>query len=325
MMLMVVVMFVVGVGLVLGANFLLTKLPAILEQRRLNQRLMDVAGTPEPVQQGTEESLVMRDVSGPLPAVDRLVSSTQAGTWLTKLIQQAGVRTTPSAIAVSSIVLGAVFALAARMFAAGIPFLPFLVFLVGASVPVSVLLYKRSARLAKFEEQFPEALDLLARALRAGHAFQTAMGMVADDLKEPVGPEFKRSFDQQNYGLPLRDTLFQLADRIPLLDVRFFATAVLIQRDTGGNLAEILDNLAHVVRERFKIRRQIRTHTAHGRFTGFVLLALPAGLAVILTMLSPDHMGPLFTHRLGQTMIMAAVVMQTVGFLWIRKILQIEV
>ena len=116
--------------------------------------------------------------------------------------------------------------------------------------------------------------------------------MVADDLKEPVGPEFRKTFDQQNFGLPLRDALFQLADRIPLMDVRFFTTAVLIQRDTGGNLAEILDNLSHVVRERFKIRRQIRVHTAHGRFTGWVLLGLPAGLGVILTVLNPDHMPP---------------------------------
>jgi tight adherence protein B len=325
MMLMVVVMFVVGVGLVLGANFLLTKLPAILEQRRLNQRLMDVAGTPEPVQQGTEESLVMRDVSGPLPAVDRLVSSTQAGTWLTKLIQQAGVRTTPSAIAVSSIVLGAVFALAARMFAAGIPFLPFLVFLVGASVPVSVLLYKRSARLAKFEEQFPEALDLLARALRAGHAFQTAMGMVAEELKAPVGPEFKKTFDQQNFGLPLKECLFELADRVPLLDVRFFATAVTIQRETGGNLAEILDNLAYVVRERFKILRQVRVHTAHGRFTGYVLLALPAVLCIALSFINPEHMNLLFRERMGQMMLLGALGLQTTGYVWIKQVIKIEV
>jgi tight adherence protein B len=165
----------------------------------------------------------------------------------------------------------------------------------------------------------------LARALRAGHAFQTAMGLVADDLKEPVGPDFRTTFDQQNVGLPLRDALFQLADRIPLMDVRFFTTAVLIQRDTGGNLAEILDNLSHVVRERFRIRREIRTKTAHGRFTGLVLLALPAGLGVILTVLNPDHMNLLFNHRIGHMLIGAAIVMQTVGFFWIRKILDLEV
>ena len=114
---------------------------------------------------------------------------------------------------------------------------------------------RRTSRLKKFEEQFPEALDLLSRAIRAGHALQTALGMAADELRDPVGPEFKKTFDQHNFGLPLRDALDQLAQRVSSLDVRFFVTAVLIQRDTGGNLAEILDNLAHVVRERFKIQQ----------------------------------------------------------------------
>jgi tight adherence protein B len=117
----------------------------------------------------------------------------------------------------------------------------------------------------------------------------------------------------------------ELADRVPLLDVRFFVTAVAIQRETGGNLAEILDNLAHVVRERFKIRRQVRVHTAHGRFTGYVLLALPAALAVALSIISPDHMKVLFEERMGQMMVMAAMVMQAVGFIWIRQVIKIEV
>jgi tight adherence protein B len=315
-------MFFVGVGLVLGGNALILRLPGMKERRLLNQRLLDISPSIE-LAEG-EESLVKRDPTGPLPAVDRLVAGTRAGSSLSKLIEQAGVRTTPSAVVVMTLMGGLIGFLVPRLFT-NIPFLPLITGVIGASIPVAVLRYKRSRRIARFEEQFPEALDLLGRALRAGHAFQTAMGMVADDLKEPVGPEFKKSFDQQNYGLPLRDTLFGLADRIPLLDVRFFATAVLIQRDTGGNLAEILDNLAHVVRERFKIRRQIRTHTAHGRFTGLVLLALPAGLGVILTLMSPDHMGPLFTHRMGQSMIIGAIIMQTVGFFWIRKILDIEV
>jgi tight adherence protein B len=177
----------------------------------------------------------------------------------------------------------------------------------------------------RFEEQVPEALDLLSRALRAGHAFQTAMGMVGDDLKEPVGPEFKRTFDQQNYGLPLREALHQLTERIPLLDVRFFVTAVLIQRETGGNMSEILDNLAHVVRERFKILRQVRTHTAHGRFTAVVLLSLPPFLAAALTFIAPEHMELLFTNKMGQMMLIVAILMQLVGFVWIRKVIKIEV
>jgi tight adherence protein B len=149
--------------------------------------------------------------------------------------------------------------------------------------------------------------------------------MVAEEMKEPVGPEFKKTFDQQNFGLPLRDALNQMTERVPVLDVRFFVTAVLIQRETGGNLSEILDNLAHVIRERFKIRRQIRVHTAHGRFTAFVLLSLPPALAIALSMLNPEHMKLLFDDRTGQMALMIALVMQAVGFFWISRIIKIEV
>jgi tight adherence protein B len=192
-------------------------------------------------------------------------------------------------------------------------------------LPFGWLLYRRSSRFKQFEEQFPEALDLLSRAIRAGHAFQTSLGMVADELPPPVGPEFKKTFERQNFGLPLRDAMDELADRVTILDVRFFVTAVAIQRETGGNLAEILDNLAHVVRERFKIRRQVRVHTAHGRFTGYVLLALPAGLGVVLSFIAPDQMDLLFRERMGQIMLVGAMVMQTVGFIWIRQVIKIEV
>jgi len=191
--------------------------------------------------------------------------------------------------------------------------------------PYLWLMHRRTSRRKRFEEQFPEALDLMSRAIRAGHALQTALGMAADELPDPVGPEFKKTFDQQNFGLPLRDALNEMAVRIPLLDVRFFVTAVLIQRDTGGNLAEILDNLAHVVRERFKIRRQVRVHTAHGRFTGYVLLALPAALAIALSFINPEHMQLLFREHMGQMMLMGAIVMQVIGFLWIRQVIKIEV
>jgi tight adherence protein B len=321
-MVLVVLMFLVGAGAVMGGYALAIRLPAILEARRLNQRLADLSA-PLPAE-GEAATLVKRAAAGPLPMIDKLMTESKAGHGLSKLIDQSGVNTTPSAVIVISLALGLVAGLIASMSLA-VPLVMLAAFAVGAALPTIYLKFKKSRRMAKFEEQFPEALDLLSRALRAGHAFQTAMGMVADDLKEPVGPEFRKTFDQQNFGLPLRDALFQLADRIPLMDVRFFTTAVLIQRDTGGNLAEILDNLAHVVRERFRIRREIRTKTAHGRFTGLVLLALPAGLGVILTILNPEHMDLLFKNRIGHQLIGAAIVMQIFGFLWIRKILDLEV
>jgi tight adherence protein B len=184
---------------------------------------------------------------------------------------------------------------------------------------------KRTKRLNKFEEHFPEALDLLSRGIRAGHAFSAGMKMVADELGEPVGPEFRKAFDEQNFGLPLKESLTNLSVRVPLLDVKFFSTAVLIQRETGGNLAEILDNLAAVVRERFKIRRQVRVHTAHGRFTGYVLMALPPFLACVLMLINPGQMRLLFEERLGQMMIFGSVFLQAVGFVWIRQVVKIEV
>jgi tight adherence protein B len=177
----------------------------------------------------------------------------------------------------------------------------------------------------KFEEEFPEALDLIARALKAGHAFATGLKMVADEMEEPVGPEFRKTFDEQNFGLPMKDALENLTERIPSLDVRFFATAVLIQRETGGNLSEILENLAHVVRERFKILRQVRVYTAHGRMTGYVLLALPAVLCIALSFINPDHMNLLFRERMGQMLLMTALIMQAIGYFWIRQVVKIEV
>ena len=260
---------------------------------------------------------------GPLPGVQKLLGKTGAGTGLAKLIDQSGVRATTGGILVVSGALAVLGMFGVLMFSP-----------VGGAAPIGLLLgalpflflmHRRSARIKKFEEQFPEALDLLARALRAGHAFQTSLGMVADEVAEPVGPEFKKTFDQQNFGLPLKECLLELADRVPLLDVRFFATAVTIQRETGGNLAEILDNLAYVVRERFKILRQVRVHTAHGRFTGYVLLALPAVLGIVLSYLSPDHMNALFTEQMGKTMLIGAAVMQTVGYFWISQVIKIEV
>jgi len=321
-MVLAILVFVLAAAAVLGGYAAITYVPGMLAQRRLNERIQGVSGPYEaPADAST---VVKRAADGPLPAVDRLVSKTSAGLSLTRLIEQSGVNTTPSAIVLMTLGLGAGAGLLAAMFAPKWFFIP-VAALVAACGPTAFLLNRRSSRLKKFEEQFPEALDLMSRALKAGHAFQSAMGMAADELKAPVGPEFKKTFDQQNYGLPLRDALIQMSERVAILDVRFFVTAVLIQRETGGNLSEILENLAHVVRERFKIRRQVRVHTAHGRFTAFVLLALPAALAITLSMLNPDHMAVLFHERMGQTMLIAAMILQTIGFFWIRKVIKIEV
>jgi tight adherence protein B len=322
-MLLAIVVFLFVTGLILAVYFAGFH---GREHNQLEQRLREVA-TPSPTApegDPADATIVKKAQTGPVPALDRIVAQTGAGSRLTRLIEQSGVKTTGGAVVMFSIIgavgLGFIAALFVR-----IPFGGLIAGLVGAFLPFGWLKHKRTARLKRFEEQFPEALDVLSRATRAGHAFQTSLGMAADELPEPVGPELKKTFDQQNYGLPLRDAMNELAERVGLLDVRFFVTAVLIQRETGGNLAEILDNLAHVVRERFKIQRQVRVHTAHGRFTGYVLLALPAFLAVALSYLNPDHMQLLFRERIGQMMIITAIVMQAVGYVWIRKVIKIEV
>jgi tight adherence protein B len=293
--------------------------------RDLEQRLRELSSSPSAPETGASEATVLkRAAEGPMPALDRLVAATGAGSGLTRLIEQSGVQTTGSAIVLFSIGAAVGLGLLTALFVPQ-PFAGVAAGALGAMSPFLWLKHKRTTRLKRFEEQFPEALDVLARATRAGHAFQTALGMAADEMPAPVGPELKKTFDQQNYGMPLRDALNELAQRVSILDVRFFATAVLIQRDTGGNLSEILDNLSHVVRERFKIQRQVRVHTAHGRFTGYVLLTLPAFLAVALSFINPEHMQALFRERMGQQMLMGAMVMQVVGYFWIRKVIKIEV
>jgi tight adherence protein B len=321
-MLLTIGVFLIVTGIAMGVGWVISAIPGNLAQKRLEKRLREV-GSVSSTTTGETASVVRQDEQGPLPGIQKLLGKTGAGVGLSRLIEQSGVRATPGGILLVSGALAVLGMLGVLMFAP-VKGAAAIGLLLGAA-PILFLMQRRSARIRKFEEQFPEALDLLARALRAGHAFQTSLGMVADEVAQPVGPEFKKTFDQQNFGMPLKECLLELADRVPLLDVRFFATAVTIQRETGGNLAEILDNLAYVVRERFKILRQVRVHTAHGRFTGYVLLALPAVLGIILSYLSPDHMNTLFTEPMGKKMLMGAGVMQTVGYFWIKQVIKIEV
>ena len=320
--LMALGVFVVGAVLVFGAYLLLAGMPQWMVQRKIQQRMDDVGLAFKP--EAVEATLVKGQISGVLPALDRLTQGTAAGSWLARLIDQSGAKVGVSTVLLGALGLGiaAAFALAAVL-REPVGMLPG--FGLGAAIPFVVLLRKRSVRMRRFEEQFPEALDTLSRAIKAGHAFTTAMGMVAEEGQDPIGPEFRKTYDEQNFGLPLKDALNNLALRVGLLDVRFFVTAVLIQRETGGNLSEILENLAYVVRERFKILRQVRVYTAHGRMTGYVLMALPAFLAIALKFINPEHMDLLFTNHYGRLMLCGVVVMQTIGYLWIRKIVTIEV
>jgi tight adherence protein B len=206
--------------------------------------------------------------------------------------------------------------------------LPFTVALAVAAtagtLPYMSLVRRRRKRRIAFELQFPEAIELMARSARAGHAFQVGLQEVAAESPDPVGEEFRQVFEEQRFGLPLAESLLGLADRMDLVDVRMFVTAVLIQRETGGNLAENMDNLARLIRERFQFKRQVKVHTAHGRMTGTVLGLAPIVAGVLLFLLNPDYMMPLFQESLGRIMLGFGFGLQMIGFLVIRRLTQIE-
>jgi tight adherence protein B len=320
---MVLSVFVLGAGGVFAAYYAFTKLPGLMLQRKLDARLDEVV---RPADDDPKESagLVKTRNQGALPAFEKLVAESARGSAMAKWLQQSGVNISLSGLLLLAGVCGLLFGfIVASLLRMKVGWLGGAA--IGSALPFIFLRVKRTRRLRAFEETFPEALDLVSRALKAGHAFATGLKMVADEMPEPIGPEFRKTFDEQNFGLPLKDALANLTVRIPLLDMRFFSTAVLIQRETGGNLAEILENLAHVVRERFKILRQVRVYTAHGRLTGYVLLGLPVFLAIALMFINPEHMELLFHERLGHIMLGATVIMQTVGYFWIKQVVKIEV
>ena len=184
---------------------------------------------------------------------------------------------------------------------------------------------RRTRRLRAFEEQLPEAIDLLARAIRAGHPLAAGLKMVGEESPDPVGGEFRRVFEEQRFGLPPEDALLGLTERVGLMDVRILVTAILIQREVGGNLAEVLGKIAYTIRARFAIRRQLRVYTAQGRFSGYVLAVLPIAVGSMIFLLNPDYIATLFREPVGQVMLVTALILQLLGFLWIRRIVDIEI
>ncbi len=192
-------------------------------------------------------------------------------------------------------------------------------------IPFSLVALKRSRRFHRFEEVFPEAMDMLARAVRAGYAATSAFSLIAEEMPAPVSSEFRILYDQQNLGLPLWRALENLAARVPLADVRIFVTTMRIQQETGGNLAEVLDKLSHVIRERFRLLRQVQVYTAEGRMSMTILMALPPVMGLLLYVGNPKYMESLFVDPLGRTMLAFAFVSQVIGFFVIRKIIRIRV
>jgi len=292
--------------------------------RVLRERLSTVqkSGTErEPIQ---ELALLRDEVMSRIPAFDNLLRNSPQIAGLQTLLEQADVKSRAGNVLLLCLLSGAGLGLVVLLFS-GFPQFAWLGLILGAFLPYVYANYKRTKRFSKFEELFPEAIDTLARAVRAGHAFTTALELIANELAEPVASEFRKLFEEQKFGLPVRDALINLTERVPLVDVKFFVTAVMLQRETGGNLAEILDNLSYVIRERFKIMRQVRVHTAQGRMTMMLLMGLPPVIVVTMQAMNPSFIRPLFDDPIGHLLIVVGITLQTVGYFVIRKIIQIQV
>lgn len=268
--------------------------------------------------------LLRDEMLSSVPFVNRLLLHWSWSRRLREVISQAGLKMRPGVLVMTSgIVLLGTYLIAGQLFHRFLPAL--LLGLVAGAIPIGLVAWKRQRRFRRFEEHFPEALDLLGRAVRAGHAFTTGLEMISKEMAEPIAGEFRTTFDEQNFGLPLRDALLNMAERIPLIDVRFFVTALLIQKETGGNLAEILDGLARVIRDRFRIYREVQVKTAQGRLTAAILIALPPLMMVLLEIINPHYIGVLFTDPEGPTILAVAGIFQVIGSIVLWKIIHIEV
>src|SRR5689334_2453893 len=293
------------------------------QARLIKERLANERKAPERAPE--EELALLRDEQlSDIPAIDNLLRRSERVTDLQKLLVQGGLEMRAgnflgiSALAgVAATLIG--YALSKRLEIAWIALL------VGFIIPYSYASFRRNKRFEKFEELFPEAIDTLARAVRAGHAFTTALEMITNEVAEPVASEFRQLYEEQKFGMPVRDALMNLTERVPLVDVKFFVTAVMLQRETGGNLAEILDNLSYVIRERFKIQRQVRVYTAQGRLTMALLMGMPPIIVTVMLVLNPMFIKPLFSDPIGHTLLVAGITLQTVGYFVIRKIIKIQV
>jgi tight adherence protein B len=317
-----ILIFLVTLGLVLSASYFFIIAP--LQKQKLKVRLAAVQQMSMGGDLVSQDDILRRELLSDIPAVSRILAALPIITRLQLLLQQAAVDTQVAAflLVVASLAL---FAVAVSLVLL-LPWVSTLALTAGAAVaPFLVLLYKRGKRFSKFEEQFPDALELLARAIRAGHGVTTAFALIAEEMAQPVADEFRIVHQQQSLGLPIREALINMATRVPLPDVRIFVTVLQIQKDTGGNLGEILDNLSGVVRERFKIFREVRVLTAEGRLSMYFLVGMPIFVGFAMYFVNREQMDILFTNPLGQKMLLVTGIMEIIGYLIIRKMVRIKV
>jgi tight adherence protein B len=314
--------FVLTLTLIIGSYWIFVVRPEAQLSGRLKERLQlkrdQPVGTASVV-----KAPAAADGSAGLVGRIRRWHERYAVTAAARLIESAGMRTDPHWLIVSTgislvvvvTLLGAINAAWHTRLAAGV---------ITPLVPYFYIRYMARARLKAFEELFPDAISLMARALRAGHALTTTLSLVADETPEPVKSEFRGLYQQHSYGLPMQQVLRTFAKRIPIMDVQFFATAVLTQRETGGNLSEVLDNLAGVMRDRFRVRRQLSVLTAQGRTTGWFLAAVPIGVGAAMYMLNPTQMTAFIADPTGFKLLMTALGLELVGVVAIRRIVAVD-
>ena len=255
--------------------------------------------------------------------VERLLSRFSSATGLGNLLRESQSTWSLAAFLVISLALAAGTG-AASMFVTRSIFGRIPLVAMATVIPYIVLRLQRTRRLNRFEAGLPEAIDLLGRAIRAGHPLSSGVQMVGDEAPEPVAGEFRNLFEEQRFGIPIEEALAGMVDRVDLVDVRIFSTAVLVQREVGGNLAELLDRIARTMRERFSIRRQLRVYTAQGRLSGYVLCVMPFVVGAGLWLLDPEYMGELFYSFVGRVFLVAALILWFIGFIWIRNIVNID-
>jgi tight adherence protein B len=317
--------FIVFLVVALGVFALGSLLDQRNERARLiKERLATVQKAPERAPE--EELALLRDEQlSQIPALDSLLRRSERISAIQKMLAQAGMSLRAGNFLGLSVISAVAAAIVAFVLTRNNPAVAWAALFIGFLLPYSYASFRRNKRFEKFEELFPEAIDTLARAVRAGHAFTTALEMISNEVSEPVCSEFRKLYEEQKFGMPVRDALMNLTNRMPLVDVKFFVTAVMLQRETGGNLAEILDNLSYVIRERFKIQRQVRVYTAQGRLTMALLMGMPPVIVTTMLVLNPAFIRPLFSDPIGHTLLVAGITLQTIGYFVIRKIIRIQV
>src|SRR5580700_2988358 len=293
------------------------------QARLIKDRLATVQKAPE--REPDAELALLRDEQlSKIPAFDTLLRRSARVSAIQESLMQAGMKYRAGNFLALCLVCGFLAGFAALISSRN-PTIAWAALIIGGFLPYAFVSYRRQKRFEKIEELFPEAIDTLARAVRAGHAFTTALEMISNEISEPLASEFRQLFEEQKFGMPVRDALMNLADRVPMVDIKFFVTAVMLQRETGGNLAEILDNLSYVIRERFKIQRQVKVHTAQGRLTMMLLMGMPPLIVVMMLLTNPTFIRPLFKDPIGHALVVIGITLQTIGYFVIRKIIRIQV